>query len=195
MSHGWNKVYAGVFKKTIIVNNSSLETPVTESGVVQTGMLETSLAVASGRVISTPPPMNTTNTSTTSSTDTETSSQTPPANANEELTYGKIVMYIANKYNMSASNKPDITFTNFPNYDNRYQAFKAAYYNRFFSKTIDPEKKATCDNYVVFIGLAEKWPLSYTAANVYDVFRAEARRRGITNGCEPGESVTWANLN
>lgn len=93
------------------------------------------------------------------------------------LTYGQLIPYIMNKYGMTSTGKSEIDFVNFPRHDNRYEAFKTAYHNRFFSRSVNPEKLVSCDNYVVFIGLAEKWPLSYTAANVYSVFRDEATRR------------------
>lgn len=110
------------------------------------------------------------------------------------ITYGQLIPYIVNKYGLTSTGKTDITFTMFPNHDNRYQAFKSAYYHRFFGRTVDPEKKVSCDNYIVFIGLAEKWPLSYTPANVYSVFRGEAERRWILYGCKKWAYVKRANL-
>lgn len=67
------------------------------------------------------------------------------------ITYGQLIPYIVNKYGLTSDHKPDVTFTLFPNYDNRYKAFKTAYYSRFFARTVDPEKKVSCDNYIVFI--------------------------------------------
>lgn len=93
------------------------------------------------------------------------------------ITYGQLIPYIAQKYDFNADDKPDLTFTYIPQTDERYPAFKAAYFNRFFARTVNPDKDVSCDNYIVFIGLAEKRPVSYTASNVYDVFWAEAERR------------------
>ncbi len=110
------------------------------------------------------------------------------------LTYGQLVPYIAQKYNLNADGQPDPTFTYIPQNDERYKAFKAAYYNRFFGRTVNPDKEVSCDNYIVFIGLAEQWPVSYNASNVYEVFRAEAERRWILYGCKRGNYVKRANL-
>jgi len=110
------------------------------------------------------------------------------------ITYGQLIPYIVNKYQMTAGDQPNIDFVHFPQHDNRYQAFKTAYYNRFFSRSVNPEKLVSCDNYVVFIGLAEKRPLSYTAGNVYDVFRNEAERRQVLYGCRKWAYVKRANL-
>lgn len=112
----------------------------------------------------------------------------------EALTYGELIPYIAQKYKLDASTKPEITFTSIPTTDERYSAFKAAYYNRFFSRTVNPDKQVSCDNYIVFIGLAEAWPVSYTAENVYSVFRNEAERRGLLYGCKKWSYVRRVNL-
>ena len=44
------------------------------------------------------------------------------------------------------------------------------------------------------LGLAEKWPVSYTPSTVFTAYAAEAERRGKTYGCKPGAYVTSANL-
>lgn len=110
------------------------------------------------------------------------------------ITYGQLIPYIAQKYNLNADDKPDLTFTYILQTDERYPAFKAAYFNRFFARTVNPDKDVSCDNYIVFIGLAEKRPVSYTANNVYDVFWAEAEKRWILYGCKRGSYVKRANL-
>lgn len=116
------------------------------------------------------------------------------APAVEGLTYGQLIPYIANKYSLSAAGKPDVAFANISQNDDYYEAFKAAYYSRFFSASINPNKQVSCDNYVVFIGLAEGRDVTYTADNVYEVFRNEATNRNILYGCKQGAYVRWANL-
>lgn len=110
------------------------------------------------------------------------------------ISYWQLIPYIANKYQLNADGKPDVTFTYITTDDERYPAFKAAYYNRFFSRSVNPDKMVSCDNYVVFIGLAEQRPLSYTAENVYSVFRNEAQNRWLLYGCKKWSYVKRANL-
>lgn len=137
----------------------------------------------------------------TSSTGEEVSTPTTPENndnaavvSNTPLTYRQLIPYIVNKYQLSATDKPYINFSQLSSTEEEYSAFKAAYYGRFIGRTINPDKFATCDNYAVFVWLAQRWPVSYTASNVNSVFWTEAEKRWLLHGCVKGASVVRGNL-
>lgn len=143
--------------------------------------------------VSTPPDVDTPTTATPTTT-TPTEENSPYPTTHTKLTYADLIPYIVNKYHLSAAGKPDVNFTNISKRSYSYYAFKAAYYARFFGKNVSPTKLVTCDNYAVFVWLADKWPLSYTAENVYSVFWNEAQKRDILNGCVQWAYVMWGNL-
>lgn len=179
MAFLWNNDYAGKWNQLVTSLNTSSTgdtTPLTGDNN-WTGTSALTGGDLTGSVL---PPVGTGNTVTTPT--------------KEGLTYGQLVPYIVEKYGLSAAGKPDVGFTYLTANDERYQAFKAGHYNKFFSTTINPNSQVTCDTYVIFIGLAEQWDLSYTAENVHEVFWNEAQNKGILYGCKKGEFVRWANL-
>ena len=156
----WNSDYTTKFNTLISSFSSSTGSTATGDTTTLSGTTETGTVILSG----------TTETGTTTS-----GISTAPAV--EGLTYGQLIPYLVDKYSLSAAGKPDVAFTNISQNDEWYEAFKAAYYNRFFSASINPGRQVSCDNYVVFVGLAQQWPVTYTADDVYTVFRDEAQKR------------------
>lgn len=123
-----------------------------------------------------------------------TSSDMSGKNRDVPMTFGELVPYVVYKYGLSANGKADVAFTYLSKSDSRYWAFKAAYYDKFIGRTVNPDKLVKCDNYVVFLWLAENRPVSYTAENVYTVFWEEATKRWALGWCKPGAYVKWTNL-
>lgn len=90
------------------------------------------------------------------------------------FTYYKLIPYIVKKFNLSSKNKSDIKFNHIDKKDPNYNAFKTAYYYKMIGKNTNPNIKVRCQNLAVIIWLANKWNLSYTRDNVFDVFWKKA---------------------
>ena len=88
----------------------------------------------------------------------------------------------------------DVSFVTISKTNWLYPAFKAWYNARMFGAAINPSTLASCNVYFVMLGLAGKWNVPHTAANVFSAYAAEAVKRGKTYGCKAGGYVTEANL-
>lgn len=74
-----------------------------------------------------------------------------PTTEEEGLTFAQLIPYLVKKYGLDASDKAAVNFSNISASNELYASFKAAYYARFIGRTIDPFRRASCENYAVFV--------------------------------------------
>lgn len=75
-----------------------------------------------------------------------------------------------------------------------YNYYITAYQKKIIGAATNPSTKITCETYQVFKGMIEWWDLTYSPATVKSVFRAEAKKRDVLNGCVYGKLVKGENL-
>lgn len=98
----------------------------------------------------------------------------------------------ANKITLSSSTATKFTYVSKTN--PLYAYWKTAYDNKMIGASTNPSTKITCETYQVFKWMLLDWPLQYSPANVKKVFRAEAEKQSVLNGCEYGKLLKGENL-
>ena len=112
------------------------------------------------------------------------------------LTFGNLLPRLLDAYDLPLTTDTSVVFTNVATSDSLYPAFATAYSYRMIGRATYPDQPILCQHLMVLLGLAEEWELSYTSANVFDVYWAEAERRWYTAyGCEElDQQALFANL-
>lgn len=95
---------------------------------------------------------------------------------------------------ITLSTKTNTKFTYVSSTNPLYPYWKTAYENSMIGAKTNPSTKITCETYQVFKGMLLDWPLQYTSANVKKVFRDEAKKLDVLNGCEYGKLLKGENL-
>jgi len=98
----------------------------------------------------------------------------------------------SNKISISTNTNTRFTYVSSTN--PFYPYWKTAYDKSMIGAKTNPSTKITCETYQVFKWMLLDWDLQYTSANVKRVFRDEAKKLDVLNGCEYGKLLKGENL-
>lgn len=97
-----------------------------------------------------------------------------------------------NKISLSTNTNTRFTYVSKTN--PLYAYWKTAYDKRMIGAATNPSTKITCETYQVFKGMLLNRDLKYSPANVKKVFRTEAEKQDVLNGCVYGKLLKGENL-
>ena len=107
---------------------------------------------------------------------------------------GDMLKALITKYNVALVTTKNVAFTYVSTTNELYPYFRTAYASTLIGTTTNPTKLALCSTLVVMKGILEKWPVTYTKANVMQKYRDYAVANNKLNGCEQGKVVKDINL-
>ncbi|AHB41694.1 hypothetical protein P148_SR1C00001G0906 [candidate division SR1 bacterium RAAC1_SR1_1] len=104
------------------------------------------------------------------------------------------LVYLMDMNGTILSSKESVKFSYVTTKNPYYTYYVTAYQKKIIGAKTNPSTKISCETYQVFKGMIEGWKLSYSSATVKSVFRAEAKKRDVLNGCVYGKLVKGENL-
>lgn len=110
------------------------------------------------------------------------------------ITIMDALVYLMDMNGIILSSKESVKFTYVTTKNPYYTYYVTAYQKKIIWAKTNPSTKISCETYQVFKGMIEWWKLSYSPATVKSVFRAEAKKRDVLNGCVYGKLVKGENL-
>ncbi len=127
----------------------------------------------------------------TTTTNTTTTTVSPTGTS---LHMGEMIKALVTKYSIPLVTKKDVKFANVSYTNELYPYFRTAYASTLIGTTTSPVKLALCNTLIVMKGILEKWPVTYTTANVMQKYRDYAVANDKLNGCVKGAVVKDTNL-
>lgn len=123
----------------------------------------------------------------------DTTTVTPPV-AWASLHMGDMIKTLITNENIPLITTKDVKFYNVSYTNELYPYFRTAYGKALIGTTTNPTKLALCNTYITMKWMLEKWPVTYTKANVMQKFRDYAVANDKLNGCEQGKVLKDSNL-
>lgn len=112
---------------------------------------------------------------------------------NQEINFLDAVKYLLKKNEVSLSASQKYTFPGLVKNSEDYSYMATAADLKLLGNNANPKTKTSCDVYMVFKGLVEKWPIVQTADVKWD-YRKYAERNNLLNTCKKGKTLMSNNL-